>query len=253
MIGIFDSGVGGFTVLKAIQKKLPDYKITYLADLENLPYGNKSAETILKISEKNCKFLQKKGANVIVIACNTASAYAYDSLVKKFSIPILDVIAPACELAKETTKNKKIGIVGTAATVNSQKYQKSLSDFQVFATPCPLLTPLIEEGWSKKPETKKILKSYLRPLKNRGVDTLILGCTHYPILTNQIKKIMGKKVAVINSADTLVKKLAQMITEKNLNLSRGETEIYLTDISQNFEKVAKAFLGKVPKYKKISI
>lgn len=253
MIGIFDSGVGGFTVLSAIQKKLPDYKTIYLADLQNLPYGNKSAEMILKISEKNCQFLKDKGAKIIVIACNSASAYAYDSLVKKFSLPILNVITPACELAKKTTKNKKIGIIGTAATVNSQKYQKELLGYQAFTAPCPLLVPLIEEGWHKKTETKKILKSYLRPLKNQGIDTLILGCTHYPILIHQVQKIMGKKVTVINSAQTVADKLGQIINEKNIKLSRGETEIYLTDLSQNFEKVAKAFLGQAPRYEKVNI
>jgi glutamate racemase len=253
MIGIFDSGVGGFTVLKATQEELPDLKIAYLADLANLPYGNKSAKAIQKISQRNAHFLVEKGAKIIVIACNTASAYAYDTLKKKFDIPILDVISPAVEAAKKATKNKRIGVIGTLGTINSGVYQEKLADYQIFAQACPLLVPLIEEGWQEKPETKKILKKYLRPLKNQGIDTLILGCTHYPLLQNQIQKIMGKNIKIINSADTVAQKLAEIIKSKKIILDKGEPEIHLTDLSQNFQDNARRFLGIIPKIKKVDL
>lgn len=256
-IGIFDSGLGGLTVFSHIIKTLPNYNYIYLGDNARLPYGEKSAATIYEYSRQAATFLFEQGCNLIIVACNTASSQALRRLQTEFlpkNYPnkrILGVIRP---LAEEFSKkhNKIIGIIGTKATINSQAYQTEINHLaphlKIEQKSTPLLVPLIEEGWLKKPETKMILKKYLRPLKTKQVDALILGCTHYPFLLPQIKQIMGKKINVPDPGDIVAKSLKDYLKrhpELNIEESKKlQTIYYTTDDPQNFKNLGEKFLGQ---------
>lgn len=204
MIGIFDSGIGGMTVARAVEQLLPDHPLIYFGDIARTPYGPKSPETIVNYSIRNTEFLLEKGATLIIIACNSASSVATTALRERFQVPIIEVISPAVEKAVRISKSGRIGIIGTKATVKSkvyqQKIQKKAPDFEVFSTACPLLVPLVEEGWLNKRETKMIIRRYLHPLKDKQIDTLVLACTHYPLLTELIQARIGKRVQLIDSS-----------------------------------------------------
>ena len=204
MIGIFDSGIGGLTVARAIEQVLPNRSLLYFGDTARTPYGTKSAEVITEYSLRNCEFLLRNGAKLIVIGCNSASSVATERLRAEFDVPILEVISPAVNKAVEVTKSGRIGVIGTRATVQSGIYEEMLKashpGCEVFSVPCPLLVPLVEEGWTTKRETKMIIRRYLYPLKNKQIDTLILGCTHYPLLKELIGKRAGKKINIIDSS-----------------------------------------------------
>lgn len=246
MIGIFDSGVGGLTVVKEIKKELPNVPIIYFGDTARLPYGNKSQETIQKYSSEIVEFLKKKDCKTIVIACNSASALAADYIREKYSeLEIYDVVSSGAEAAVEATKNKKIGVIGTSATINSSIYKKKISELdpeiQVFIKACPLLVHLVEENWIKRPETKKIARTYLRELKLNKIDTLLLGCTHYPLLGKIISGIMGRRTKVIASG----KKLAEELKEECKGHNAGAKDKYfVSDLTPHFEKLAEQILNK---------
>ncbi len=204
MIGIFDSGIGGMTVAHAVEQLLPNHPLVYYGDIARTPYGPKSPETIINYSIRNTEFLLDKGAKLIIIACNSASSVATKTLRERFQVPIIEVISPAAKRAIEISKTGRIGIIGTKATVKSGIYQKMINEakpeFKVYAEACPLLVPLVEENWLNKRETKMILRRYLHPLKNQQIDTLVLGCTHYPLLTDLIQARIGKRVQLIDSS-----------------------------------------------------
>jgi glutamate racemase len=205
MIGIFDSGVGGMTVARAVETLLPDQQIVYYGDLARTPYGSKSPEAIIEYSIQNTEFLLEQGAKIIIIACNSAASVASDILRQKFAVPIFEVISPAVESAISSTLSGNIGVIGTRATIRSgiyvQKIKQQAPDLHVFSKACPLLVPLVEEGWIDARETKMILRKYLFPLKQKQIDTLVLGCTHYPLLKELIQQRMGKKrVRLIDSS-----------------------------------------------------
>ncbi|CAK8717929.1 Glutamate racemase [Candidatus Electrothrix laxa] len=204
MIGIFDSGVGGMTVARTIEQVCPQYPLLYFGDVAHTPYGSKSSETIIGYSRRNTDFLLNQGAKVIIIACNSAAAASVDILRAEYSVPIIDVITATTSKAAAGTLNKKIGIIGTRATIRSGIYEKQIKrinpDCRIYSQACPLLVPLIEEGWLDKRETKMILRRYLHPLRQHQIDTLILGCTHYPLLTPLIWKKIGRKVQLIDSS-----------------------------------------------------
>ncbi|MCI5149097.1 MAG: glutamate racemase [Candidatus Electrothrix sp. MAN1_4] len=204
MIGIFDSGVGGMTVAKTVEQVCPQYPLLYFGDVAHTPYGSKSPETIINYSRRNTEFLLEQGAEVIIVACNSASATSIDTLRNEYTIPIIDVIAPTTNKAATCSMNQRIGIIGTRATVQSDIYEQQIKQLnpacQIYGQACPLLVPLIEEGWLNHRETKMILRRYLVPLRHRQIDTLILGCTHYPLLTHLIQKRIGKKVQLIDSS-----------------------------------------------------
>jgi glutamate racemase len=205
MIGIFDSGVGGMTVANAVETLLPDLQIIYFGDLARTPYGSKSSETIIEYSIDNTEFLLNHGAQAIIIACNSAASVASDILREKFDIPIFEVISPAVKRAVATTDSGNIGVIGTRATIRSEIYvqqiKKMAPGINVFSEACPLLVPLVEEGWVDARETKMILRKYLAPLKQKQIDTLVLGCTHYPLLKDLIQHRMGKnKIRLIDSS-----------------------------------------------------
>ena len=250
MIGIFDSGIGGLTTVKAITDLIPDADILYFGDTARTPYGSKSAKTIKEYSVENADFLVKKGAKLIIIACNTASSVSTELLRKKFNIPVFEVITPAVELAVKTTRNKKIGIIGTRATVTSGIYEKKITEIdpeiEVFSNPSPLLVPIIEEGFLKNPETKRIVKKYLVPLKTRQIDTLILGCTHYPILKDTILHKSGKRVRIIDSSTAIAQKVVSFLnSHENKSKYTGNNQIrdfYVSDVTPQFGNLAKKIL-----------
>lgn len=253
MIGIFDSGVGGLTVAHEINKKLPNNKIIYFGDTARTPYGPKSAKIITKYSIENTKFLLNKGAKIIIIACNSASAVAADKLKKVFpKVPIFEVITPAVANAKLVTKNNKIGVIGTRATIQTDIYNKKINHkkngYKIFNQACPLFVPLAEEGWTKTKATKLIADSYLLPLKRKGIDTLILGCTHYPLLRSVIRKSIGTKVRLVDPAARTalaVKKFIAQNPQLANKLQVGKKHnFYFSDLSPSLNKLIINWLGQ---------
>jgi glutamate racemase len=260
MIGIFDSGIGGLTVVRAIMDELPGYDIIYFGDTARTPYGTKSSQTVIDYSVQNTEFLIKQGAKMIIMACNTASSVATDTLKKKFNLPIFEVISPAVNLSLQETKKSVIGVIGTRATINSGIYEKKIKeqnpDARVYSAACPLLVPLVEEGWLKKPETRMIVKKYLHPLKTRQIDTLILGCTHYPILKPIIQHKIGKQVHVISSSTAVAEQIRLFLSsspEIDQSFSKNDkSEFFVSDLTPQFEKTAKSVIRQPIHLKHVS-
>ena len=256
-IGIFDSGFGGLTVVSAVNKLLPHENILYFGDTAHVPYGSKSKNTVIKFSKEIAAFLLKKNVKLIIVACNTASAFALDCLQKNLTIPVIGVIHPGAKAAAASTKNKKIGVIGTEGTIKSGSYSKTIKKLlraSVFEQACPLFVPLVEEGWNNNAITKKIAEIYLSPLAGAGIDTLVLGCTHYPLLKNVIKKIAGKKIKLIDSADATAEEVKNTLTLKNLfnkQNKKSKIEFFVSDNPEKFKKIGGNFLkneiGKVAK------
>ncbi|MFH7319837.1 glutamate racemase [Desulfurivibrio sp. D14AmB] len=254
MIGIFDSGVGGMTVARAIEQALPDYRLVYFGDLARTPYGSKSPDTISRYSCQNVDFLLARGARLIVVACNSAASVAAERLRATYDLPIFEVIGPAVEQAVRSSAGGRVGVIGTRATIRSGVYERLIrerrDDFQVFSAPCPLLVPLVEEGWLDKRETKMILRRYLAPLKQQQVDTLVLGCTHYPLLKELIQRRIGDRVKVIDSSRALAADLRDFLTtnpEVAQTLShRGEGEnlYYVSDVTEAAAQIARRIFGR---------
>lgn len=252
MIGIFDSGLGGLTVAQAIMAQLPGYDIIYFGDTARTPYGTKSPETVIRYARQNTDFLLSRGAKIIVIACNTASSVATAALGQQYDIPIFEVVTPAVELSLDISHKFIIGVIGTRATINSGIYERKikerLPEAKVYSTACPLLVPLVEEGWMKKPETRMIIKKYLHPLKVKQIDTLILGCTHYPLLKQSIQNKIGRRVTIIDSSEAIAEKIKHFITdhpEMNTILPKNSNHrFFVSDVTRQFEITAKAVLNK---------
>lgn len=262
MIGIFDSGIGGLTVVKEIFQHLPEYQTVYFGDTARTPYGNKSKETIIKYAIQDTEFLLQKGAKIIVVACNTASAVAADELKKKYTdIPIFEVITPAVAKATKVTKNKRIGVIGTRATINSHIYEDKIKSvkngFKIISKPCPLFVPLVEENWIKKPETKTIAKKYLYPLKLQQIDSLILGCTHYPLLKNIIQEKIGKKVTLIDPAEQVTLQIKQYLADnpdlEKILKKNNQPEFYFSDIAPHLAQLAQNWLEQKIKPRQYNI
>ncbi|PIR72631.1 MAG: glutamate racemase [Candidatus Nealsonbacteria bacterium CG10_big_fil_rev_8_21_14_0_10_36_24] len=253
MIGVFDSGVGGLTVIKEIFKELPGYQIIYFGDTARLPYGTKGADFVKKYSLKISQWLLQRGAKVIVIACHTSSAWASESLKKQFAgIPIFEMINPGVKEAVKITKNKKIGIIGTPGTIKSGAWEKKLLELEpnlkIYSKSCPLFVPLVEEGWINKEITREIIEEYLEEFKNRGVDTLVLACTHYPILEKIIKKEIGPKIKIVNPARSLVKELKLFLKNNPKIVSQVKKgrnhQFFFSDQPYNLEKISHFCLNK---------
>lgn len=229
MLGIFDSGVGGLTVVKELLKRHPDAAFTYLGDTARTPYGNKGADTIIRYAKEDAAFLASKNADAFVIACNTASSYAADILRRLYpSMPVYDVISPAVDAAAASGASR-IGVIGTRATIASGAYERRLrearAELAVISASCPLFVPLAEEGWTDRPETELIARSYLEPLLVQNIDALILGCTHYPLLLDAIRSVVGDSVAIIDSPSALLERLER----DGLPFPCGEQEMFFTD------------------------
>lgn len=250
-IGVFDSGVGGLTVAREIMRNLPMEKIVYFGDTARVPYGSKSKETIIRYSRQIVKFLQNQNVKAIVIACNTASALALDTLEKEIDIPIIGVVGPGAAVAARETKGKRVGVIATQATINSRLYPELINqidpEITVLGKPCPLFVPLVEEGWRNDPITEMIARRYLKELQDQKIDTLILGCTHYPLLRSMIGGIMGDKVRLVNPAYETSMALKKLLEEKNL-LRREVTEeefpyrFFVSDAADKFKEFANTIL-----------
>ncbi len=249
-IGVFDSGLGGLTVVRQLRRKLPHERILYFGDIARLPYGIKSKNQIREFSRENTEFLLSRKVKAIVVACNSSSSAAYSFLLKHYSIPIIDVIRPAAEEAVAQTKNLKVGVIATQATVSSQAYDSAIKRLNqkvsVFSQACPLLVPFVEEGVLNGELLEPVLRRYLKPLMKHRIDTLILGCTHYPLLRNAIQKIVGKRVKLIDSAPAAVGKLIEILNRKgSIRLKKkGLLQVFVSDLPRNFLTIGSRFLGE---------
>jgi glutamate racemase len=283
-IGVFDSGVGGLTVMKEIMLQMPEENILYIGDTARVPYGTRSSETVTRYSIEMVDFLVGKGIKLLVIACNTASAFALPAIRERFDIPVVGVIEPGAKKAIETTKSKMIGIVGTEGTIRSNSYvhainslygnrpvvikehgtirfdryfEISLDDFTIFTKACPLFVPLAEEGWISNDVAVLTAAHYLEGLKKEPIDTLVLGCTHYPLLKEVISRVMGDNIALVDSAQETAKVIKKTLILKdmvNTSASCPQRRFYVTDSPERFIKVGERFLGeKIEHIEKINI
>lgn len=251
-IGIFDSGVGGMTVLAEIAKELPNEDLIYLGDTKNFPYGNKSKENIIKIAKKCIEFLISKNVKLIIIACGTATSQSLEELKKEFNIPILGIISPTVESIKKSIKeNSKsiIGVIATEGTIRSNKWEQELKekikDITVINKACPLLAPMAEQGWTENKVAEETIKEYMSIFKNKNIDKLILGCTHYPLFKKLIQKELGNDVEIINTGEKIAKYITTYLKEQNANndkTNNAECKIYLTDTECNFINIAEKLL-----------
>lgn len=255
-IGIFDSGIGGLTVTKEIVKKLPNESIIYIGDTARVPYGTRSKEVITKFAKELTEFLLKRKVKFLVVACNTISSVALNEIKKISPIPVIGVIIPAASRAAKVTKNKKIGVIGTQGTIASKAYESAIKKIdpkiKVISTACPLFVPLVEEGLGNHKATKLLAEDYLKDVIYAGVDTLILGCTHYPLLSEIISKIVGNKVTLIDSAEPTAQQLKVSLEKNNLLSTnpKPKLEFFVTDAPERVCQVAGRFFGK--KLKKIT-
>lgn len=260
-IGVFDSGLGGLTVVKAIRNVLPNESIVYFGDTARVPYGNKSPELIKKYSLQITDFLLEHGTKIIVVACNTATALALDTLQDKLEIPIIGVVKPGVNSALKLTQNNRIGVIGTISTISSGVYETELKinnlSVKVTSTPCPLFVPLAEEGWLNEPATKLIAEKYLEPINKANVDILILGCTHYPLLTEVIREIVSSKIKLVDSAQAMASETAEVLMNYGLlndQNNKGALKLFVSDLPARFEIVASRFLGeKISNVEKIQL
>ena len=251
-VGIFDSGIGGLTVVRQVSKLLPKEKLIYFGDTARVPYGSKSPRVVREFALQDALFLSDKKVKAIIIACNTASAEALELLQNEFDIPIIGVIKPGADAAATITKNGKIGVIGTYGTIASGAYKTELlafdSSLEVESAACPLLVPLVEEGWESKDITKEIVREYLSPLMDKEIDTLILGCTHYPVLKPLIMEVVGEEVVLIDSAEASAVELERILNDKDLSAANEdisvEHEYYVSDFPFKFKETAERFLGK---------
>lgn len=260
-IGVFDSGIGGLTVLKEIFKELPWEGIIYLGDTARVPYGIRSAETVIRYSFENTRFLVSKGIKLLVVACNTASAVGLKEIEERLPIPVIGVIEPGSRAAVRATKNKRVGIIGTEATIHSDSYARIIKTLDntitVFSLPCPLFVPLAEEGLTDDEIAVMVAERYLKNLKEKGIDTLVLGCTHYPLLKNVIGRIMGEEIVLIDSATETVREIKETLLlygiggnslRESITTSEPSKMFYVTDAAERFIKVGERFLGRKIKH-----
>ncbi len=265
-IGIFDSGVGGLTVYRALHEKLPDEQFVYLGDTARVPYGTKSLTTVERYAIENSQFLASRGIKLLVVACNTASALALPAIRRAVGIDVVGVIGPGARKAVAITKKDfdkpKIGVIATEATVASRAYseaiKKACETAEIIETACPLFVPLAEENWTREPETISIARKYLQKILEKNVDALVLGCTHYPILRDVIQETVGANVILIDSGEATAEEVKQLLEDKNLtndNPPKRKTErrlcddldnFYVTDAAERFARVAERFLGAKP-------
>ena len=251
-IGVFDSGLGGISVVRAIIDLLPQEHLVYFGDTARVPYGSKSEDTVIRFAHQISSFLKEKQVKMIVVACNTASAVALQSLQQSFSIPVVGVIEPGSEAAVKSSSYKRIGVIGTASTIRSGAYRAAIHaldpEIEVTDQPCPLLVPLVEEDWPHDGVVTQVLESYLGTFKTQKPDSLILGCTHYPYLKSIIQEVMGPSVRLVDSGEetaiTVQKVLKEMDLLNDSDGDPGRHNFYVSDFPQKFEETASRFLGR---------
>lgn len=262
-IGVFDSGVGGLTVAREIMRQIPDERIIYFGDTARLPYGTKSSDTIIRYTRQNIRFLMAQDVKAIVIACNTATAFALETVEKELDIPIIGVIHAGAKTAIDSTQNGKIGIIGTEGTIRSGVYTRVMKemkeDIEVIGKACPLLVPLVEEGLLHDSVTDEIASRYLSELKGKFIDTLVLGCTHYPLLRSTVGRLMGPEVNLVNPAYETALELKQILGDNQLlceikDQSQEKYCFYVSDLAEKFTNFAASILpGQVKETKQINI
>lgn len=248
-IGVFDSGVGGLTVLKELCRQLPGEQLFYLGDTARVPYGTKSPRTVLRYAMEASAFLVEQGVKMLVVACNTASSVALPALEDRFSLPVIGVIEPGARRAFQLTGNRRVGVIGTEGTVKSEAYARAIHaldpGIEVFAAPCPLFVPLAEEGWANHPVARLAAAEYLAPLQQHGIDTLVLGCTHYPLLKETLHQVLGDRVELVDSAEETARVVTAELDARQLRRRTRPSppRFYVTDVPTRFERVGGAFLG----------
>ncbi len=249
-IGIFDSGVGGLTVLRQIAQRLPSESLIYLGDTARVPYGTKSADTVIRYARSCAAILLEEGVKLLIVACNTASAFALDTLQADLDIPVIGVIEPGAVSALNTTRNRRIGVIGTAGTIGSGAYPDAIHahapDVEVFVQSCPLFVPLAEEGWTSGAAPRIIARTYLEPMIRQGVDTLVLGCTHYPLLHDAIAEVMGHSVALVDSAEATACAVEAILESMGIEADGEQPpgrRFLVTDAPDNFARIGRQFLG----------
>ena len=255
-VGVFDSGIGGLTVLREIWQAVPGESTVYFGDNSRSPYGTKSRSTIIRYSLQNLKFLESKDVKMIVIACNTASAYAYEELKAKAKVPVVEVVTPGADVACKATRNGKIGIIATKGTISTGVYKAAvekraeelgIKNIEIFQQACPLFVSLAEEGWWDTEVTRLTAEEYLKPLKEAGVDTLVMACTHYPLLSKVIKEVMGEGVVLVNTGEATAKVVKELLSSEGTASEGNKSpvrEFYTSDDPELFEQVATPFLGE---------
>lgn len=251
-IGVFDSGVGGLTVVREIMRQIPQERIVYFGDTARVPYGTKSRDTVIRYSRQIVRFLKTREVKVIVIACNTASAYALETLQQEIELPVIGVVKPGARVAARETPGGNIGVIGTEATVGSHIYRDYIQslrpDARVYEKACPLFVSLAEEGWWKDPITEAVARRYLQEMKDRQVDTLILGCTHYPLLRSTVRRVIGGEVNLVNPAYETAISLRELLQEKEIdNQGHNKTgenpyEFFVSDAAERFKSFANSIL-----------
>jgi len=258
-IGIFDSGIGGLTVFKEIRRALPRERIIYLGDTARVPYGTKSPGTVIRYALEDSAFLVKHQVKMLVVACNTASAYGLKTIQERFPLPTIGVVEPGAKAAVAVTRGR-IGVIGTEGTIHSEAYPKAIRrlnpSLSVFSQSCPLFVPLVEEGWVDNEVATKVTEHYLSNLRKDQIDTLVLGCTHYPLLKRTIRRVMGNEVNIIDSAEAVCAEVISVLEEKGLRRtgSLEEADIYVTDLPQRFERVGRLFLeGDLPPVNQVDL
>ncbi len=251
-IGIFDSGVGGLTVFRELSRHLPEESLVYLGDTARVPYGSKSRDTVIRYANACAQLLLKQDVKLLVVACNTASAFALDALKSTLSVPVVGVVEPGAYAALSRTKNNHIGVIGTVGTVASKAYTQAILHLRhnaaVYTQACPLFVPLAEEGWTTGDVPRLVAKNYLEPLLMRGIDTLVLGCTHYPLLASVIQETVGIGVTLVDSAEETARTVADVVKNHNLACSPGQIPQYrflVSDAPENFLKTSRHFLKQV--------
>jgi glutamate racemase len=251
-IGVFDSGVGGLTVFRALEAAVPGESFLYLGDTARVPYGTKSAETVVRYGIEAARFLRRHDVKAVVVACNTVSSVALDAVAEEAKVPVVGVILPGARRAVKASRTGRIGVIGTRATVASEAYPRAIlalrGDAEVFSMACPLFVPLAEEGWTEDAVTKAVAERYLATLKDSGVDTLVLGCTHYPLLAPILQEVMGADVALVDSAESVSVEVHDWFAGDAVlrapKASKPTAKFYVTDAPGPFLHVAERFLGR---------
>jgi glutamate racemase len=249
-IGIFDSGVGGLTVVQAMAQAYPSESLIYFGDTGRYPYGVRSKRVIVEFSRELAGFLEHQGCKFLVVACNTASALAIEEVRASVGVEVIGVIEPGAQAAVRATRNRRVGVIGTEATIGSGSYTSAIRtlapEIEITALPCPLFVALAEEGFSGREATRLVAEEYLAPFKDAGVDTLVLGCTHYPLLREDIGAVMGPGVRLIDSASEVARVVGERLAARNHqseNLADGERRYYVSDTPEKFARVGARFLG----------
>jgi len=250
-IGVFDSGVGGLTVVRALMERLPFENITYFGDTARVPYGVKSVETISGYAAQITEFLLKRKVKILIVACNTIAAVAGEAVRETAPVEVLDVIDAGARMAADKTKSRQVGVIGTPATINSNAYARAIHRYdprvRIYSQACPLFVPLVEEGWLDHPITKLTAQEYLKPILAEHIDTLVLGCTHYPLLKPLFEQLLGPQIRLVDSAEAMASITADLLARENLVnpvRSRPEYRFFVTDVPYRFQTIGERFLGR---------